>query len=402
MDKKLLEADEEIEKFLEKNEVDPSSIAQSLEFEKSVFSDTDQVQDFLMAHLFSNHDVEDDKKMYKVNLFDKIGFVESTLQKLKVRDGVSIWVGVLRPMTADNPVLFDDDDSENIKLSSDLPYVIELAKTVDGFHVNYGEVKITKDDLLSFKNNFDSRVVGVDISIDFDHETREAAGWVKEVFLSEDGETLFGVIRWTPKGAVSLTDREFRYLSPEFHPNWVHPHTGVAHGPTMLGAALVNRPFLKMDAIVGLNNGKNKGVPKMDTITLADHNKKVVDMQEKIDALTLSEGTAVKTAKNLQEKLTQLSEENKTLKAEAEKKEKEAIHNKLFTDGKINKAQLDALNEGKEGLEVLALAESMNNEPKGSNEADNKTVKLTDAEKKMAKMMGQTDEEFYQYNYGEV
>lgn len=399
MDKKLIEAESEVDDFIEKNKVEDGSLAQRLEFDKKTFKDEDQVNDYLLAHVFSDLKIEDEKNKYVVNLFEEIGFVESTLKTLDVRDGVSITVGVLRPMASDNPLLFQSKDDGVIKLSSDIPFVIALANTVNGFHVNFGEVSITKKDLISFKNNFDNKVVGVDLSIDFDHETREAAGWIKEVFLSDDGETLFGVVRWTPKGAVSLTDREFRYLSPEFHPNWVHPHTGVEYGPTMLGAALVNRPFLKMDAIVGLNTGdKNKGGPQVDTITLADHNKKVVDLQEQINTLTLSEGTAVKTAKNLQEKVKTLSDENKSLKASAEKKEMEAKHNLLFTEGKINKAQLDALNEGKDMLDVLALSEKMNTEPKGNNGADNKGIQLSDEEKTLCKKMGLTEQEFYDAN----
>lgn len=398
MDKKFYEMEADVDKLIEKNSVEPGSIGQRLEFSQSVFTESDQVHDFLRVHIFDEPAIKESKGNYVVTLFEEIGFIESTMQTIEVREGVNLVVGILKPMSADNPLLFGAKESDTIKLSSDIPYVIELANVVNGFHVNFGEVAITKKDLKSFKNNFDNKVVGVDLSIDFDHETREAAGWIREVFLSDDGNTLLGVIKWTPKGAVSLTDREFRYLSPEFHPNWVHPHTGIAHGPTMLGAALVNRPFLKMDAIVGLNTGKDKGVPKMETITLADHNQKVVSLQEQIQTLTLSEGTAVKTAKTLQEKVVTLSDEVKGLKIAAEKKQKEDKHNLLFTEGKINKAQLDALNEGQDMLDVLALSENMNTAPTGDSSADNKSVKLSDQEKALCKKMGLTEEEFYEAN----
>jgi ATP-dependent Lon protease len=114
----------------------------------------------------------------------------------------------------------------------------------------------------------------------------------------------------------------------------------------------------------------------------------------------LSEGTALNTAKGLTDKIKTLSEENINLKADAEKKQKEESHNKLFTENKINKAQLDALNSGKEMLEVLSLSENMNNTPAGSKEADNKEVKLSEDEKAIAKKLGLTDDEFYSANYG--
>ena len=397
MDKKFFEMEDEVDKLIEKNKVEPGSLGQRLEFSKDVFTDSDQVHDFLRVHIFENPSIKDVKGKYNVILIDEIGFIESTMQTIEVREGVDLVVGILKPMSADNPVLFSGNDGI-IKLSSDVPYIIELANVVNGFHANFGEVSISSKDLISFKNNFDNQVVGVDLMIDFDHETREAAGWIKEVFLSDDGDTLLGLIKWTPKGVVSLTGKEFRYLSPEFTLNWVHPHTGVAHGPTLLGAGLVNRPFLKMDAIVELNKGKTKGVPQMETVTLADHNKKVITMQEQVNEITLSEATAIKSLKTIQEKNVSLSEENKTLKNAAEKKEKEDKHNLLFSEGKINKAQLDALNEGKDMLDVLALNEKLNTEPTGDGGADNQSVKLSDAEKALCKKLGLTDKEFYDAN----
>jgi len=395
LDKKIFEAKEEIDKFFEDNEIEDGSIVNRIEFDKKVFEDKDQVQDFLTAHFLGEH-IDEDKKMFTSILFDEVGFVKSTLKSVKLRDGIKIVIGILKPMASGNPLLFSEG-SGNIKLSSDHPYMIELARTIKGFHVNFGEVEITKADLISFKDNFNDNVVGVDLSIDFDHETREAAGWIKEVFLSEDGEVLLGGIRWTPKGALALSDREFRYLSPEFHHNWLHPHTGKLHGPTLLGAGLVNRPFLKMDAIVSLKDNHKGDV--VETIKLSDHQEKVTDLQNQISSLTLSESTAKTTIANMKEENTTLSTELKTLKADVEKKAKEDEFKLLFSEGKINKAQHDALTEGKSLVEVLTLSEKMNTEAAGDGKANNtETVKLSDSELKMCKSLDMTPEDFIKYN----
>lgn len=395
LDKKIFDAHEEIDEFLEANDIEDGSLINEIKFDGSVFEDKDQVSDFLVAHFLDNSNIDDSGKGFSVVLFDRIGFVESTLKEVKLRDGIIIVVGIIKPMAADNPLLFSE--GKNFKLSSDHPYMIELARTVKGFHMNFGEVEITKSDLISFKNNFENNVVGVDLSIDFDHETREAAGWIREVFLSEDGEVLLGGVMWTPKGALALSDREFRYLSPEFNPNWVHPHTGVLHGPTLLGAALVNRPFLKMDAIVSLKD-KNQG-DIVETIKLSEHNTKVADLENKISTLALSEVTAKNTIGQMKIENESLSGELKTLKTEVEKKEKEDEFKILFSDGKINKAQHDALIGGKSMLEVLTLSEKMNTKPAGSSQGGNKdAVTLDDGEARTAKAFGQTPEEFRKYN----
>jgi len=397
LDKKLFEAQEEIEAFLDSQGVEEGSVPQSIEFDKGVFENIDQVNDFMLAHLFNSMKIEDENKKYVVNLYDSAGFIEETTKRIEVRDGITIIIGFLKPMSSDNPFFFNVNQN-SIKLSSDLPYIIELATVVDGFHPAYGQVIITKKDLISFKDNFENKVVGIDISLDFDHETREAAGWLTEVFLNNEGTTLLGVVKWTPKGALSLSDREFRYFSPEFSLNWVHPHTGTLHGPTLLGGALVNRPFLKMEAIVASEKNKHlKGAEEMETISLSDHKAKVSDFEKEISEFKLSEVTLKSVNTGLKDENIKLADELKTLKEETAKAETKAKHQKLFDEGKINAAQLTALNDGKDLLDVLSLSVKMNNSAAGSGAAD-ETVQLTDQEKKLCKSLDLSEEDFIKFN----
>jgi len=251
--------------------------------------------------------------------------------------------------------------------------------------------------LRSFAENFRNKVVGVDININFDHEGREAASWIKEVFLSHDETVLLGVVKWTPKGALSLSGLEFRYFSPEFTLNFVHPHTGVEHGPTLTGGALVNQPFLKMDAIVGLSN-KGEGMSKnTDTIALSEHESAVAKLEKEIAGFKLSENVATTAIKNQKDEITKLSDAMKVLTDAASKKETEDKNRKLFDDGKISDAQLKALNEGKDIHDVLALSEKLTTRPKGSGDG-NETVALSDGEKDMAKKLGMSDEDFTKYS----
>jgi phage I-like protein len=399
LDKKLFDAQEEIETFLDEQGIEPGSVPQSIEFDKKVFEDTDQVNDFMLAHLFNSMKVEEADSKFYVNLFDSVGFIEETIKRVIVRDGITLVIGFLKPMTSDNPMLFKINESST-KLSADIPYIIELATVVDGFHPAYGQVIITKQDLISFKDNFENKVVGVDISLDFDHETREAAGWLTEVFLNDDGTTLLGIVKWTPKGALSLSDREFRYFSPEFSLNWTHPHDGKIYGPTLLGGALVNRPFLKMEAIVASEIDKRKkGVNVMETIALSDHKAKVSDFEKQISDFKLSEVTLKSVNTGLKDENVKLADELKTLKEESEKAATQAKHQKLFDEGKINAAQLTALSEGKDLLEVLSLSVKMNTEAGGTGAAV-ETVQLTDQEKKLCKQLDLTEEDFIKFNKG--
>ena len=318
------------------------------------------------------------------------------INSLELLSGVTVVFGVLKP--SENPFALDGRE-KSIKFSGSLPQVIELAKVVIGTHVNYGPVEITKNMLKSFADNFDGNAVGVDIMIDFDHKQAEAAGWVKEVFLSFDEQTLLGVIRWTEKGAQALSSRTFRYISPEFTLNYTHPHTGVSHGPTLLGGGLVNRPFLKMDAIVSFkesNTNKTKEV-KMDTIALNEHQAIKSDLEKVISEFKLTEEKAKTVITGQGEEIKKLSEELTEIKEANKKAEVQAKHDKLFSEEKISKAQLDALNEGKDLYEVLALSEKMNTEPKGKGGKE-VVIELSETDQKACDALGVSKEDYAKYN----
>lgn len=277
----------------------------------------------------------------------------------------------------------------------DLPQVIEVARVVKGEHPTYGIIEITKEHLESFVANFNSKVTGTDLAVNEDHKKNEAFGWFKDLFLNEEGDICYGTVNWNAKGTRALSEKEYRYFSPEFRFNYQHPHTKKEHGATLLGGALTNYPFLKMDAITELSEKPttpNKG--KTVQIDLKDHEAKVVELSAKI-----TEANAKADAANAQ--VIALSDKIKTLEADAEKKSKEAAHKKLFDDGKINAAQLVALNEGKSMLEVIALNETMNTKAtggSGTKEDPKHSVALSEEDKKVMNSLGLTEQEYRDAN----
>lgn len=70
-----------------------------------------------------------------------------------------------------------------------------------------------------------------------------AAGWITEVELKDDG--LHGLVEWTDRARGYILADEITQLSPEFVIDYRNTDTGKSQGPTLLGAALLNDPFLK-------------------------------------------------------------------------------------------------------------------------------------------------------------
>lgn len=67
-----------------------------------------------------------------------------------------------------------------------------------------------------------------------------ASGWMEDFEVRADG--MYALTKWTPRAHELITADEYRYLSPEWQRNGTDGRTGVAQGPTLVGAALVNRP----------------------------------------------------------------------------------------------------------------------------------------------------------------
>ena len=73
------------------------------------------------------------------------------------------------------------------------------------------EVVIRLEDLRKIVENFEAGAAGQDVPVDIQHEKREAAGWVKRVWL--EGEKLMAEIDWNELGKRLVGEGIFRYVS---------------------------------------------------------------------------------------------------------------------------------------------------------------------------------------------
>jgi phage I-like protein len=257
----------------------------------------------------------------------------------------------------------------------------------------YGEFEITPAHLLSMKKNFEENVRGIDLAVDYKHEAEDiAAGWFKDIFLSEDGKELWAEVEWTPNGEKVLSDKEFRYISADFHFDFTHNETKQKHGPTLFGAGLTNRPFIKnMDPVVELSEKGNK---KMD-----DKDKKIAELEAKIAELTQKlEGKKDDSNSDASPEMKQQMDDMKkkieayeasAQQAAEEKKlaEKKGSFDKLLSEGKAVEVQREAFMSG-DAMKFAELAQPVNLSGKGSSESPNVTqVKSKEeAEKEILKL----------------
>ena len=301
---------------------------------------------------------------------------------------------------------------------------VQLMRTGKFMHPFMDDFEITEDMFKSFKKNFDRQVKKVDLAVDFSHNSHlEAAGWITGVDLRENDTELWLTVQWTEAARHKIKDREFRYMSADFNLKFVDNETGKDFGPTLNGAGLTNRPFIKdMQAVLSdldVNDKKRQAIeeilnekPEEETemskmtpeeskayiATLSDKEKKEMGL---IEEVTLSDDESKAKAEKLAKENKELSE-----KLATEKKDRE--FSTMLSDGKACEAQRDAFMKDNVA-EFEEKAVKLNDETKGNggepekndknedrgsktyDEAQDKIVELCDARMKEDKTLNVGD-----------
>ncbi|GIX06971.1 MAG: hypothetical protein KatS3mg115_1374 [Candidatus Poribacteria bacterium] len=122
---------------------------------------------------------------------------------------------------------------------------VQLLRSGRFHHELYGPLEIGPELYGELIRNFEQDVRGIEIALDVEHRPEGgAAGWFRRLFTDAEGRELWGEVEWTSLGRRLVEEGLYKYLSVEYDPNYVDEE-GQTHGPTLLGAALTNRPFLK-------------------------------------------------------------------------------------------------------------------------------------------------------------
>lgn len=161
----------------------------------------------------------------------------------------------------------------------------------------YGDFEITREMLLSMVKNFEANIYGQEIALDVAHMPQNgAAGYFRKLFL--DGTKLRGEVELTDYGIEAITKRGYRYLSAEYFENFTDNEKKLAHGPTLVGAALTVRPVIKrLDPVQlsedSLGAGPTLVSDRIKTLLLEEQTNMtefLKKLRDKLAAMKLAEG----------------------------------------------------------------------------------------------------------------
>lgn len=144
---------------------------------------------------------------------------------------------------------------------------------------------------------------GKDLPIDWEHSTElkapegeqaPAAAWIKQL-ESRDGGAIWGRIEWTPKGSESISNKEYRYISPVFRYEIESRRIF-----RITSAGLTNQPNLYSSA---LNNEQSRKENDMDLAKLLARlglpaTATFQDALNRISAINAEHATALNQAQN--------------------------------------------------------------------------------------------------------
>lgn len=316
----------------------------------------------------------------------------------------------------------------NIELdteSNKLPFEIELIPSEDMF-VGFDGRVFRALDKVAIANNTNSKLKYV--VIDENHKTDytsgtgasvEAMGWMSDFFVKEDN-SLWAKVEWTQAGAEKILNKSYKYISP------VYQIDKSANIISILRAAITNNPNLNLKALNNKNDD-NDIKNKKEGGNMPEE-KELQELKLALNDAKLKNGELERAINEKGAKLSELEKSLNSKVAEAEAKNKElekALNEANAKLSELSKATAErealsivekAINDGKiapstkEVYIALCMEEGgvekfnkiMENTPSAgifkelnlNKGAEGNKTELNEADKRMAKAMGYSEEEY--------
>jgi hypothetical protein len=258
---------------------------------------------------------------------------------------------------------FDEDGDAGEDGSVSIPDTIHVIPIGQWDHDLYGPILITAGDIREFAQNFNAGIrKGVFITAGHEgFEELPAQGWITAVETRDTG--LWAVVEWNELGRETLSDKQFKFFSPEFYRDYEDPQTHQIYRNVLTGGALTKSPYFKeLEAVVFSDKGLIK---------------KFTDNQKTMDINTL----LAKDVSSLSaEEVAFLKEHKAEIPAD-----KVAAYETVLADKPAETDEEKATREAKEAADAKAATEA-ENVAKGLNADGSAKVEASDNKVTVSKL----------------
>lgn len=258
------------------------------------------------------------------------------------------------------PLEFENDGAKFKESDPAIPDTIHLVPIGQWEHDLYGPIIITSSDIKEFVQNFNAGVrKGVFITAGHEGwDELPAVGWINKVEARNDG--LWGTVSWNKLGTDTLSDKQYKYFSPELCRDYEDPQTHQLYRNVLTGGALTKSPYFKeLEAIVfsepklktkfneNTNNTMTKTLEEIlaiaDITTLTDEDK--ATLKENAEKLTDEQKVQYTSIIDAPAEGGDETEEEKTAREAKEAADKEAADKAAADEAAATEAAAQAMSE---------------------------------------------------------
>lgn len=241
-----------------------------------------------------------------------------------------------------------DENADGVSI----PDIIHLIPMGQWEHDLYGQILITRSDIQEFAQNFNAGIrKGVFITAGHEgYAELPAQGWITKVEVRDNG--LWGMVEWNELGKETLSDKQFKFFSPEFYRDYEDPQTHQLYRNVLTGGALTKQPYFKeLEAVVFSEPKLKETFNENNTMDLKDLLvKKIEDLSDDEKAFIKSHAAELTDEQKVshtaiidapaEETATETDEEKSAREAkEASDKEAENVAAGLNADGSAKTAE---------------------------------------------------------------
>ena len=221
-------------------------------------------------------------------------------------------------------------------------------------------ISLTADHLKSMEKNFKDNVKKTKLALDYGHDAAgPAAAWMKDVQFDEKSGELTFVPKWTPDGLTAVKNEDYAYLSADFDLDYEDNESGKKFGPTLNGAGLTNRPFVKGMESIQLSEGDCEMNLEQALAMIEQLKAQIAQLQPQAQAAPAAQQQLGQMQQKFSEAETKIKELSDKI-SEHEKAEKLSAKTKQFDDlmkaGKACEAQRSIFME--ENFDAVKFAEA--------------------------------------------
>lgn len=222
-------------------------------------------------------------------------------------------------------------------------------------HPRWGEIDITAERIARFVANFNAGVYQTNntgqpmVPVDAEHETKAsgACGWIVAMRVNGEGGA-DARVDWTDRGRSMIEADRFRFVSPEWYPEWEDPATNEVFRDVLIGAALTTRPFFKTNAggsaLPALAAHDREERDRMPDQTLTKLRSRLAAVEAERDAARHSATAATEASRSLSERVRAIESERRRDRYTAEViGQSDANHRRWFGEPERHVSMLERL-----------------------------------------------------------